>query len=62
MDEVVLKVDQQDLQVLNAALGELPVKVALGLIQKINVQIREQLTQQEEKEKDKTSQPDLKVV
>ncbi len=43
MMEFNLKFDEQDIKVLGAALGEMPAKVSMPLIGKINQQIAEQL-------------------
>lgn len=40
--EYKLVLNEQDLQVLNMAIGELPFKVAAPLVQKLNVQLAEQ--------------------
>jgi len=40
--EYNLKFTEQDLQVLNAALGELPMKIAAPFVQKLNEQIAKQ--------------------
>lgn len=41
MNEITLKLDQNDLNLIGAALGELPLKVSKALFDKINAQVEE---------------------
>ena len=44
--EYIIKLTEQDLQILSAALGEIPFKIAAPLVDKLNKQIAEQQTKE----------------
>jgi hypothetical protein len=62
MKPIILTFTQEQLQVLNAALGEIPYRVAAPLIASINSQIQQQFNQREDDEAPTGSNHNLPIT